>query len=199
MEEPTAAQIRARSQTDFEELGWEIVPADPDADPPVAEFDPLDRVVAWMNIWLQDTVGREYGDIDADSALLADRKLVMYMEEAARMATEYTAYVSQPDIVETAADFNQIQSFSAGSYSETRRSVNATSNKIHPYEPLAALLWALMTDEKRAPYENDGPALGVVEPRWDVGRDIMDAQRENVLGPFGPMTAPWDALPPGPW
>ena len=78
------------------------------------------------------------------------------------------------DIIETAADFMLIQSFSAGSYSESRRSLTELKNAgmIDADPRVNALLWPLLTDDRRDEWLSwlngkNAPAFEVTEVDWD--------------------------------
>lgn len=193
---PTAADIRRWSKVDFDDLDFEIV----------NDTDPLERVVQRSILWLQVTTGRlfsllkipdtkepEETDTKFAERVVEAEWMISSMQLAAQMLVEYAVYVAQPGIVETAADFNQIASFSAGSYSETRRPPNSRTRAIHPWTDLADLLNDLMTDEKRS-LLIEGPAMSTdAPPRWDVGREIM-GESDRILTPFGAFVFPWDLV-----
>lgn len=199
MDAPTAKEIREWSRVDFDDLDF---PEPEDEDP-----DPLNRLVNRGNLWLQRTTGRIFSSLKVPEAAeegeseeeFAERKveaewLISSMQLASQMLTEYMAFLAQPEHAETASDFNQIQSFSAASYSETRRSPNARSRSIHPWSDLADLLYDLLTDEKSSLLNGDGPAIGYDDPpEWDVGSDIMGPNRQ-IITPFGRFAYPWDAI-----
>jgi hypothetical protein len=177
MDAPTAADVMEWSRVDFEGIDF--------------DESSLDRIVEGQVLWVQKVTGRLFADLDEDTADPDEQWINWAAKMAVQMATEYKAFSSQPDIAETAADFNQIQSFSAGSYSETRRSPNARTRGIHPWTDLADLLMDLMTDEKLQAIQ-DGPAIDAADPNWDVGIGIIDANRNRIIGPFGPAVSPWE-------
>ena len=80
-----------------------------------------------------------------------------------------------PEYIETAADFDLIQSFNAGPYSENRRSPDDArkARMLVAWPWLSDLLWGLMTPESYeewdAFFSDDGgtaPAWGVQEVDW---------------------------------
>jgi hypothetical protein len=204
---PTAKDVREWSKLDFEELEFEAPPEGEDT-----PADPLERVVQRASAWLQFTVGRSWASVlpASDLALqepgheeeteeeFLDRQLeadfvATAMPQALLMLVEFTVFQSQPEHAETAADFGMIQSFSAGNYSETRRSVNAHSYALHPWSALSDLLGELLTPGRRGKL-NEGPAISVDSPpRWDVGREIM-GYSDWILTPFGRFQPPWDPI-----
>jgi hypothetical protein len=182
VEAPTASEIRSWSRVDFDDLDFE--------EPGRDEVDPLEKPVRRANLWLQHTTGQIYEDLDERATDIETQWIIESMHLASMMLVEHAAFVAQPEIAATSADFNMVQSFSAGSYSETRRSPNSRSRGLHPWTDLADLLYDLMTDEKLAGFA-DGPAIITDDPRWDVGREIM-GPGDQIMTPFGPFTAPWD-------
>jgi hypothetical protein len=177
---PTTADIIEWSQVEFDDLGFE------------EDTEKFDRLTQGAVLWVQRTTGRTFQGLDEETEDPDEQWLNWAMGRAVQMSVEYQAYASQPDIAETAADFNQIASFSVGSYSETRRSPNARSRSIHPWSDLSDLLLDLMTDEKASEY-SDGPAISAPPLDWDVGKDIIDAnKRQGTV--FGPYRSPWDNI-----
>lgn len=179
---PTAEDIREWSKVDFDELEFEQ---------PEGGADPLRRVVRKAMLWLQHTTGRLFTEFENETT--EEEYLLESMRQAVLMLVEHAVYVAQPEHAETSADFNQIRSFSAGSYSETRRGTNERSHGLHPWADLADLIWDLMTEEKRTALVG-GPAIKTdSEPQWNVGADIM-GPGDKLLTPFGPFVAPWDPI-----
>jgi hypothetical protein len=90
--------------------------------------------------------------------------------QAARMRTEQVAFQSQEDYVETATD-DVVQSFSAGSYSETRRDWNQDRKVLNSWPALNDLLWMMMSDDKRDDWLMlltgvNAPAFEITEVAW---------------------------------
>ena len=134
---PTAADVRAHSLVNFEEFGY------PEDTP-----DPLQYVVDQANSWLTLVTGRSY-TVPLTSPPPDPTILVPLMDQAVRMRTEQIVMQSQQDNVETAGDFDLIASFSAGSYSETRRDNMKNSQMINPWPALNNLLFMLLDDDHR--------------------------------------------------
>lgn len=137
MDPITAERIRQISQSPLDEQGYA------EADP-----DPLDALLlpAASRFVLDMTGWKEYGAVPAEKAPL--------VELAIRLAVEMTVAQSTPEYLEGLSDFDLISSFSAGSYSETRRSPEdaAKAKMLAAWPPLNAALVAGMTDEMREWY-----------------------------------------------
>lgn len=204
MDAPTAADIRVWSKVDFDDLEFEA-PVDPDgAGPEPTPADSLERIVKRAEAWLQYVVGRSFASVveptqgaEETDEEFAERViewpwLETSMEQATQMLVEYAVFEAQPDHAETAADFNEIASFTAGSYSEVRRGANARTQRLHPWVDLSDLLNNLMTDAKKILLA-DGPAIRTDDGRWNVGQNIMGFG-DFFMTPFGPFRPPWDAL-----
>jgi hypothetical protein len=115
-----------------------------------------------------------------------------------RLATEMIASESTPEYLETLSDWDLIVSFSAGSYSETRRSVDEAlkSKALTSWPTLDKALVASMTPEKYDDYIawlNDivAPGFAVTEMDWS-GRGLggLDSQYE-LDDPMHPWPRPW--------
>lgn len=182
---PTAAEIRDWSQVDFAARGYVL------ADP-----DPLQRVVDEALSEVTLITARRYEDNPPPVV-----KTVL--DQVVRMFTEQIVMQGQEDNVETAGDFDMIGSFSAGSYSETRRNpiTGAGPRPLNPWPALEQKLWLLMT---LAPGEiNDNvlaqfdywryllgyatvpPAWSVVEVDWRTGGAVGS-------GAYGVVASPWN-------
>ena len=153
MARPTVAEIRQWSKVDFGELTY----AD-DADLQVLIDRSADYVEWATGREMDDSLPPEYAGM---------------MDQAVQYKTEALAYQNQPDIVETVADFMLLSSFSVGEYSETRRSLTELkeAGMIDADPRLNQLLWACMTDDKRAFWEDflsdeNAPAFSVTEIDW---------------------------------
>lgn len=116
--------------------------------------------------------------------------LAPLVEQAIQGLAELTTVQQSADYLETLADFDLIQSFSAGAYSETRRNAeDAMKARLLVAWPwLSELLWSLMTPDAYDYWFQIitgaiPPAFGVQEVAWDAGRppyvnnpwDIRDA------------------------
>ena len=100
------------------------------------------------------------------------------IRRAVRGLSELLWIQDSPEYIETVADFDLIQSFNAGPYSENRRSPeDARKARLLVAWPwLSDLLWGLMTPDAYAEWDvffsEDGgtsPAWGVQEVDWGGG------------------------------
>jgi hypothetical protein len=152
---PTAADIREWSKVDFDSLTYSD-----DADLQLV-IDRAGDYIEWMT-------GRTMDDT-------MPTQFERGFNQAVQYKTEDYAYIDQPENVETIGDFMLISSFSAGSYSETRRSLDelAKARMIDADPRLNSLMWGLMTDDKRD-FWNDwlntvnSPAFEVTEVDWSL-------------------------------
>jgi hypothetical protein len=152
MDTPTPTQINEWSQVEFGELGY------PD-DPSMQVL--IDRAAAWIE-WV---TGQTYANMPTQFETIA-AQAVQYM-------VEDQAYQSQPENLETVGDFMLISSFSAGSYSETRRSLEELKKFgwLSADPRLNSLLWAMLTPEKRDDWTAwiqgiNAPAFETTEVDW---------------------------------
>jgi hypothetical protein len=166
VEAPTTTQIRAWSKLDFDGLGYEK---------PATGEDPLDFQVARARDYIVFVTGRP---LDATMP----EELVTTAQEAVQRRTEQLVIKSQEDEAETAGDIDMVQSFSAGSYSETRvnseRATKFAGKPLNPWPHLNNLLELLMTEEKREYWQEvlagiHRPYTSVSEVDWHEG-DILD-------------------------
>lgn len=153
MDAPDAEAVRGWSKVDFDSLGY----AD-DTDLQVL----VDRASA---MYVQITGRPMDSTMPVEFAPLA--------EQATQRMTEILAFQAQQDYAETLSDFQLLSNFSAGPYSETRRSL--TEIRGAPMlvgDPgLNAALFASMTPER---YEfwygwltgNNPPAFEITEVDW---------------------------------
>lgn len=170
---PTAAEIREWSKVDW---------ADPDVDypPPVgSDPDPLQLLVDRASAYVTFVTARGY-----DSHL--PTSLEPLLNQAVQMRTEQLAQMGKADNVETAGDFDLLSAFTAGAYSETRRSMadanEAKAGMLNPWPELNRLLWLLLglvpgetnadVDDRRDYWryilgmQPNAPAWAVVEMNW---------------------------------
>lgn len=155
MTRPTAADIREWSKVDFDSLGY----AD-DGDLQLV-IDRAADYIEWMTgRAMDDTLPTQYERV---------------MAQAVQYKTEDMAFIDQPENVETIGDFMLISSFSAGSYSETRRSLDelAKAKMIDADPRLNSLLFGCMTDDKRDFWQDwlnavNSPAFEVTEVDWSL-------------------------------
>lgn len=130
---PTSDDIRSWSKVDFDALGYA-------SDTP----DPLDVVVARSCAYVTSITGRPIDSTTTDAVL------VPMLQECIQLRCEQIAFQSDNDFAETAND-DVVQSFTAGSYSETHVDpIKRGQARILNSNPrLAALLWQCMTDDQR--------------------------------------------------
>lgn len=153
---PTAAEVQ----------GWTTLDALKNADALTA-----DRVVARANASFVRMTGQTWPGLPVALEPLA--------QQAAQGLAELTILQSSAENLETLADFDLIQSFSAGPYSETRRSpADAMKARMLVAWPwLNELLWGLLTDDK---YDYwiaffsglNAPATAVTEMDWGAYREL---------------------------
>lgn len=181
MEPVTAARVRVISQAPFAEQGY------PEGDP-----DPLDTlVIPAANAMVMGITGWEtYSAVPDDKAPL--------VELAVRLAVEMVAVQSTPDYLETLSDWDLLTSFSAGSYSESRRSVaDALKSKaLTAWPALDRALVAAMTDDRRDDYlawltDLVAPGFATTEMDWS-GRGLGGIDPKYELeDPMHPWPRPW--------
>lgn len=155
MAKPTADDILSESQVDFGSLGF----------PDTGTLEPIFEAALSFLFAYTGRAWDDAGEFEPEPleplALMATRQL-----------TEMLAYRAQEDVPETIADFDVLQSFSAGSYSETRRDPrNAIGIGIAALMPLQSVLWPLMTDEARDNWimltgGPTPPGMAVTEVDW---------------------------------
>lgn len=133
---PTSLEIRARSRIDYATY--------PLPNPYVAAGDPLNGPLAEALAYVAVMTCRDpLTDVPDALAPLA--------LSAVRMRVEQIVMGEDPDTIETAVD-DDVQSFSAGSYSESRRARAGflKDGMLNGWKALDRLLWLLMTAECRA-------------------------------------------------
>lgn len=192
MNPPSAADVRLASRLNF---------GDPDIGYPAPQGsgdDLLDPVVVEATSYVTFVTARKY---DASVPDL----LVSIMEQVARMRTEQLVQEGKADSVDTVSDFDMITSFTAGTYSENRRTMadanEAKAGMLNPWPALNRMLWLLLT-----PYPGDDPAIedrlefwrwflgiGAVAPAWQTVEVAWEAN--SVFGSPVPGLTP--VPPPG--
>ena len=132
-----------------------------------------------------------------------DEDMEPLVDMVVRAKTENLAYQNQPDIIETAADFMLISSFSAGSYSETRRDIKDLKEARLARRRPAHQLGAVGADDARharhlgrLDERHVAPAFEVTEMAWQPfpGTSYQDAWLGTSLeAPVGQVSAsePW--------
>lgn len=192
---PTAAQIRSASRVDFEEpeLNYPV--------PDGADPDPLQPVVDQAVAYVTFVTARKY---DASIPVL----LEPIMLQVARMRTEQIVQESTSENAETAGDFDLLTSFTAGPYSENRRSMSdaneAKAGMLNPWPALNRLLWLLLgltpgetnadVDDRRDYWfwvmgRGPAPAWQVVEVDWRANTVYGDPI--PGLSPVAPLGWPY--------
>lgn len=144
-----------------------------------ADASRADRLVA-----IAISTFKRYTGVDLALVSADDEPVVQH---AITGLAELLAYQASPDYMETLADFDLLQSFNAGNYSETRRSPkDARDARLLVAWPwLSDLLWGLMTPEK---YDYWLSMFGVMPPAFEVTE--VDWSGESYLyGSYG--SPPW--------
>jgi hypothetical protein len=107
------------------------------------------------------------------------------VQQAVKGLAELTAYQDSPEYLETLADFDLIQNFSAGPYSESRRSPREAmeARMLVAWPWLSNMLWGLMTPDKFDFWtaffdpKRTAPAFAVQEVDWSgdfwIDRDYL--------------------------
>lgn len=158
MDAPTAAVVRAQSKLGFAELGY-------------GDDVSLGRLVAAAIATLRRITGVSLDQVPE------------WQEPEFSLAiqglTEQLAFQSQPENLETLADWDLIQSFSAGPYSETRRSPEEAfkARMLNPWPFLNRLLWGLLSPDMLDYWNaffggSTPPAFGVTEMDWGAFEDV---------------------------
>ena len=193
MDTPTGTDIRAWAPPDFPwaQLGW---PAPAPGDP-----DPLDKRVEWAIGYVEGTTWRPLSTIvppDEDGNLptveLGAINLVPVAEQAVALTTLQILAKQSKRYFSATVLQDYIQSFTAGSYSETRqagqtvlRNRGSVENPlINPWRELSDLLYILLTPDAYDywRYRLTGinpPAGGFINQDWGMHPEMPPA----VWGP----------------
>lgn len=153
---PTAATIRARSKIDFAGLGFVTD----------EELQPLvDAAIGLVTRFTGQAW--DLGGVYSNYPPAAGTEPLAML--AVIRLTEMSAYRAQEDIAETLADFDLISSFSAGSYSETRR--GGKDSMEANLATWRTIFWPLMTYDAQDEWLQmttgvNAPAFGVTEVDW---------------------------------
>lgn len=133
----------------------------------VGDPDPLVDPVAIAQAQLPGIIGWTLANLPPALDPLAQRAITLL---ALKVATDLS-----PDRLETLADFDLLQSMSAGGYSETRRSADEALKLqkfgLTGWPGLDSILIGLMSPEKRDEFlalmmGTNAPAFAVTEPNW---------------------------------
>lgn len=169
---PTAAEIRSWSQLDFSQYGY-------------GDDIQLQRLVTRVVTWLEEEVGRTFAATNANTFPGPQ------MQEVTQLATEWKAMRTHPDFLEGVIDNDTVQSFTTSNYSEVRRGPHSFAGR-HPHPEIAALLVDIAVAGSPASAAHNAPQVGAVEPDWEVGREILDAQTRSGRSVY-------DMRPESPW
>ena len=177
MDKITPAKLLELTKINFPALGY---PEEDDIQPLI------DRSWAWLGFMTGHS--QQWG---TSMASWSDPDMEPLVEMVTRAKTEVLAYQNQEDIMETAADFMLISSFSAGSYSETRRDIKDLKEaRLLDADPrINSVLWALMSPEMRDIWEDwltpgNAPAFEVTEMIWQphAGSTYYEDAMTAMLG-----------------
>lgn len=190
---PDITLIRAVSDLDFARYGY-----GDDATGNVRLGVQLERAEAYISY----VTGRTYAQPQTDQWPLVKTT----MDQAVQMRTEQVVLSLAADQLDTVADIDLITSFSAGSYTESRKDPDASAKQrvLNPWRALDDILWILLG---LFPGEtNDvvsdrfdwwryvlglgfvAPAWQVVEVDWSRGLGLNDWFTYPHNGPFfGPL------------
>lgn len=173
MEAPTATDVRNWSDVNFARYGY-------------GEDARLQVQVTRAIGYVLYITGQSLASPDASNTPLGDpANLVPILEQAVQMRTEQLVMQGRVGYVSSAAEKDVIQSFSVGSYSETRASggftarTGAAEKSINKWPSLEELLWMLMTPER---YEfwlafvsgQQTPDFAVEEVAWGPFRSAIE-------------------------
>jgi hypothetical protein len=158
---PTAADVRAASKLDFIELGYGA-----DAGP-----GGLQEVVDRAESAFWRITGQEIDAVTPKFAPMV-RRVIQGM-------AEHQCLSGQPDVLETTEDWDLITSFSAGPYSETRRSAAEMfqGRMLHPVPWISQALWSLCSYERYGFWLSffggyNVPAFATSDVFWGEGQDL---------------------------
>lgn len=148
---PTIQDIRERSNVEWAEYGY----------PAPADFSDPDR----LEFLLEESVAEYESLMGIDPAEVTDRRSPL-VHKAIRMLVEFNAGASQAEALASVVDFDVIQSFSAGGYSETKRDYRVVPGIIHPWPQLNRLLNDILEfeDGAAAAAQRTGDTPGITRP-----------------------------------
>jgi hypothetical protein len=150
MDKPTAADIRAWAPPDFDWTAVGYPPADPD--------DRLQKRVDWAVGYVENTTGRPLATVAPPASPSLDNPdLTPLAEQAVLLATAQQVLQGSRKYLKATVLQDYLASFSAGSYSETRRRPDEQLGRggisnppVNPWRALSDLLYLLMTEQMRA-------------------------------------------------
>lgn len=177
---PSVVDIRRRTpNVSWAERGY---PA-PDAP---GEVDPLEPLIPEAIAELHSLIG-----VDATDPKYASDKRAPLITRALRMLVAFNAGVETDELLDTAVDFDMIQSLGASVYNETRRAISANRTVVHPWPALNKLLLGVLYFSSAGQPTGNGPALSVDGPgNPPPGEWHMDPHRLNRPGSPGIFEPP---------
>lgn len=187
MDKPTVDTIRAESKVGFAELGFGEPAVDTDPDP--LELLLNESIAELVMLLAEVGVTLDIDTIDANSGM------ALLVNRAIRMLTEYNAVRAQQEQVETAGDFDMVQSFSVSSISETRRSMSANANILHPWPALNKLLGGIVSLIRTGTLTGLDPRVPVIQsvepgapkPGWDLMYATRWMESVGIYGDLRPL------------
>lgn len=183
MEAPTVTEIRQESNVPFVELGY----PEPEGENPDRLQGKLDEAISDFRM----ATGLKLSDIDNDPDVDVRGPAI---KKAIRMFVEYAVGSSQPTVLETAYDFDMVQSMSVSGYNETRRPIAANLAILHPWPALNSLLRSIMDSGPDGGTggvigSGESPAMKVQDlhprPGTDVIRDGQNMSHTQSGFPYG--------------
>lgn len=162
---PSAENLRDWTLVNLENYGF------PDDD---AGNGKLQRLINQTCAWLERVSGWSLGTLPAS--------YVAQAETLIEQIVIWNVFRKQPDAIESRNDYDLVQSFTAGDYSETHRGLHAGDGRIHADPDINNLLGLFLNPAKRGTL-----APGVarpVEPDWNIGKDVMSVRSPASAG-FG--------------
>lgn len=178
---PTPEDLTEASLVDFDALGF-------DSEPKLQRL--LNVGLSLVKRYTDQTWAE--GGVFAPVAPLGegDEPLVM---EAVLSLVEWLAFRKQEDVIETLGDFDLISSFSAGSYSESRRSGKDSQEANRAM--LRGLLWPIMSPDKQDEWIQletgvNAPSFEVTEVDWSGGSS-MSSYDSDAAEPY-PSFERWE-------
>lgn len=148
-----------------------------------APIDEAERTTSRAISSFKRFTGLDFATVSADDA--------PEIQRAVQGLAELLTVQDSADYLETLADWDLLLSFSAGSYSETRRSAEDAykARMLVAWPWLNSLLWGLMTPEKYDQwiifFGAPAPAWGTQEVEWGAG------QLPYVVNPWDIKDAPF--------
>jgi hypothetical protein len=179
---PTPDEIRALSpMIEWAEMGYAA-----------GSPDPLRPVIDEAAVEFRGYTGLDVTTMDVDPGSPTYDPRAPLVRRALRMLVQYNVASSSQEILDTVADFDLLSAISAASISETRRSISANRQVIHPWPALNKLLTSILYFDSQGQPGYGVPAVDVVGPRPRPGREIMYEHgvggHDYRVGQFG---GPW--------